>query len=241
MSEQHPHPETVVLLPVYRPGKALHDLVTELLAEGFEAARTIIVDDGSGPDAESELAVMRLLGCTVLQHPSNQGKGIALKTGFRYAVTAHPGLDVVCADPDGQHHATDIRRVAERAGQGHIVLGVRAFDGMPARSRFGNTITRALFRAATGRGVSDTQTGLRVYPSALLERLCAVPGERFEYEMNVLLEAARTGHRIEEVRIPTIYVDGNSSSHFGSVADSVRIYRPLLQYAATSLLSRRAA
>ncbi|HEY0002410.1 MAG TPA: glycosyltransferase family 2 protein, partial [Actinoplanes sp.] len=98
-------------------------------------------------------------------------------------------------------------------------------------------VTQALFRAATGRGVQDTQTGLRAYPASLLGWLRTIPGERFEYEMNVLLEAARAGHRIEEVVITTTYLDENASSHFSPLSDSARIYWPLLRYAAATLLT----
>jgi hypothetical protein len=127
-------------------------------------------------------------------------------------------------------------RVADRVrATGHTVLGVRRFAGdVPLRSKVGNAVTQALFRAATGRGVRDTQTGLRAYPAALLEWLRTVPGERFEYEMNVLLMAARAGHRIEEVEIATTYLDGNASSHFSALSDSARIYWPLLRAAVGS-------
>ncbi|WIM93018.1 glycosyltransferase family 2 protein [Actinoplanes oblitus] len=233
-------PPTVVVLPVYQPSSSLPEMVTALIAEGFDPARLVVVDDGSSPRAEPVLAEARLLGCVVLRHAVNQGKGVALKTAFRYAAATFPGSDVICADADGQHRAADVRLVAEHAGRGSIVLGVRDFGPMPPRSKLGNTLTRLLFRAATGRRVSDTQTGLRAYPAGLLDRLGRVPGERFEYEMNVLLDAARTGRPIEEIRIPATYLNGNASSHFGSLSDSVRVYRPLLQYAATSLLTRRA-
>ncbi|WP_433824576.1 glycosyltransferase family 2 protein [Actinoplanes sp. CA-015351] len=233
------YPEVVVLLPVHNPGPHLRELVADLLAGGAAAERIVIVDDGSGPEFEPALTAVRALGCPVLQHPVNQGKGIAIKTGLRYAETTLGGMDVVTADGDGQHSADDIRRVAERSGRDLIVLGVRRFDPMPLRSRFGNTVTQVLFRNATGRAVTDTQTGLRVYPAGLLGRLGAVEGERFEYEMNVLLDAARTGQPMEEVVIPATYLDGNAASHFGGLTDSIRVYRPLLRFAFASLLTRR--
>jgi glycosyltransferase involved in cell wall biosynthesis len=216
-------------MPVYRPGPHLPELVGGLPDPG----RVVVVDDGSGPDAESWLATVRAFGCTVLRHPVNRGKGAALKTGFRHIVEAHPGCDVVTADADGQHSPDDVARVAERTGRGRIVLGVRKFDLMPPRSRFGNTVTQVLFRAATGRAVSDTQTGLRAYPAGLLDRLCTIAGERFEYEMNVLLDAARTGQPMEEVEVPATYLDGNAASHFGGLSDSTRVYRALLRYTLT--------
>ncbi len=228
----------IVLLPVYQPSHHLPALMTDLRAAA-PGCRFVIVDDGSSPAAASVLREAEDLGGTVLHHPGNQGKGIALKTGFRYADEHHPGLDVICADADGQHSVEDIVRVADHVhATGHTVLGVRRFaENVPLRSKVGNTVTQVLFRAATGRGVQDTQTGLRAYPGSLLGWLQSVPGERFEYEMNVLLEAARAGHRIEQVVITTTYLDDNASSHFSALSDSARIYWPLLRYAAAALLA----
>ncbi|KUL27552.1 glycosyltransferase family 2 protein [Actinoplanes awajinensis] len=234
------YPDVALLLAVHNPGPHLKDLITGTIADGLDPTRIVVVDDGSGPSAEPELSAIRSLGCPVLIHPTNQGKGVALKTGFRYVRTTLPGLDVISADADGQHHPQDVRRIAERTGRGLIVLGTRPFAPMPLRSRFGNTVTHLLFRAATGRDVSDTQTGLRAYPADLLERFEAIEGERFEYEMNVLLDAAAASRPMEEVAIPARYLNGNAASHFGGLADSIRIYRPLLRYAFTSLLTRRA-
>ncbi|MFI1994072.1 glycosyltransferase family 2 protein [Actinoplanes sp. NPDC020271] len=230
--------KTIVLLPVFKPGPHLSELVTALLTEVPEPARVVIVDDGTGSAADDRLTEIEALGCTVLRLAVNQGKGVALKAGFQHVRSQFPGSAVVCADGDGQHSVADIRAVAERVRPGRIVLGVRCFDRMPPRSRFGNTVTQAVFRAATGRTVTDTQTGLRAYPADLIGRLCEVPGERFEYEMNVLLDAAATGHPIDEVPIPATYLGGNAGSHFSGLTDSARIYLPLLRYAVLSRTER---
>src|SRR5689334_4204514 len=111
-------PETVILLPVYRPGPRLVGLVTDLPG----TARVVVVDDGSGAEAESFLTAAHALGAEVLRLGVNRGKGVALKTGFRHIAEQHPGLDVICADADGQHSAADIARIAERTGEGRIVL-----------------------------------------------------------------------------------------------------------------------
>ncbi|MDG6103199.1 glycosyltransferase family 2 protein [Dactylosporangium aurantiacum] len=222
----------IILLPVYQPGHGLVTTVTAL-RDAAPGAHLVVVDDGSGPASAQVLRDAEDLGCTVLRHEANRGKGVALKTGFRHVATAHPGQAVVCADPDGQHRVADILRVAEHVEvSGRMVLGVRRFEGrVPLRSRFGNAVTRLLFRAATGRPVLDTQTGLRGYPAGLLDWLCRVPGERFEYEMTVLLRAAREGLPIEQTVIATTYLGDNGSSHFSSLKDSARVYRPLLRYA----------
>lgn len=224
----------VVLLPVYRPGQPLLSLLTDLLGDDRDPTGVVIVDDGSGPTADTVLRAAGDLGCTVLRRPDNEGKGVALKHGFHHVATTRPGADVVTADGDGQHRGADIRAVAERAGRGSLVLGVRRFDHMPLRSRVGNTVTGLLFRAVTGTSVTDTQTGLRAYPAAMLDWLCTLPGEQFEYEMNVLLAVTYRGTRIEEVPIPAIYLDGNAASNFDSLADSARVLHSLLRYATSS-------
>jgi glycosyltransferase involved in cell wall biosynthesis len=226
----------IVLVPAYEPDARLVALL-DALRTAVPGAHLLVVDDGSGPAFAPVFDAARQRGCVVLTHPVNRGKGAALRTGFRYAVDHHPGADVVCADSDGQHSPTDVLRVAARLRDGgELVLGVRAFTGfVPLRSRFGNAVTRTLFRLATGQDVRDTQTGLRAYAAPLLTWLLSVPGDRFEYELNVLLQAVRRRLPIDEIEIDTIYLEGNASSHFHPVVDSLRIYGPLLPFLLSSL------
>ncbi|MGY2066280.1 glycosyltransferase [Blastococcus sp. SYSU DS0619] len=225
----------IVLIPAYQPDGRLPDVVDALRAAD-PGIRLVVVDDGSGPEYAHVFGAVRAMGCRVLEHPVNRGKGAALRTGFSFVARNWPGEDVVCADSDGQHGPIDILRVADRvAGGGSMVLGARQFVGdVPARSRFGNAATRMLFRLATGRRLQDTQTGLRGYPAALLPWLVAVPGDRFEYELVALLQAARRGLAIEEIEIATIYLEGNASSHFRPLVDSLRVYAPLMAFLLSS-------
>ncbi|MFI5914283.1 glycosyltransferase family 2 protein [Dactylosporangium sp. NPDC051541] len=217
----------IVLLPVFRPSFHLVEL---LMAVG-DGARVVVVDDGSGTQGASIFDTVRERGGTVLSHPVNRGKGAALKTGFAHIAQTWPDSAVVCADGDGQHSAEDIRRVARHTEvTGHITLGARRFgSGVPLRSRFGNLFTAALFQTASGTRIRDTQTGLRAFPAALLPWLLTVPGDGFDYEMQVLLAAIKNGQPIDEVDIATTYLNGNASSHFGALSDSARVYRPLLR------------
>jgi glycosyltransferase involved in cell wall biosynthesis len=225
----------IVLIPAYEPGPALVDLVRALAPH-----TVLVVDDGSGPGYAPVFAAVHRLGAEVLTLDRNRGKGFALKTGFAHIRDRHPGRDVVCADSDGQHRATDIEAVAARVATSGaaMVLGSRRFTGaVPARSRLGNDVTRVAFRLVTGVPLGDTQTGLRAYPARMLPWLAAVGGDRFEYEQRLLLRAASEGLPIAEVEIATVYLAGNASSHFRPVRDSLRVYRPLLAFAASSLLA----
>ena len=226
----------IVLVPAYEPDGRLLALLDALRADAPDA-HLLVVDDGSGGAFAPVFAAARRHGCVVLTHPVNRGKGAALKTGFRHVVEHAPGEDVVCADADGQHRPDDVLRVAAHVQDGaDLVLGVRGFTGtVPLRSRVGNALTRTLFRLATGRDVRDTQTGLRGYAAGLLPWLLTVPGERFEYEVNTLLQAVRRGLPLDQVDIATVYLQGNASSHFRPVLDSARIYAPLLTFLLSSL------
>ena len=164
-----------VLIPAYKPGRALVELVRRLSAAAVSAV--IIVDDGSGPSYQSLFEELRLFPRThLLRHAVNLGKGAALKTGINYALCNFPCMcGMVTADADGQHAFEDILAVAAKIkeGTGALILGVRQFRGntIPLRSRLGNALTRGVFRVLVGESVADTQTGLRGIPAALLPAL----------------------------------------------------------------------
>ena len=243
----------IALIPAYEPDEKLTDIAASLKEKGMDI---VIVDDGSG-EAYREIFLQASQNAVVLTHPENRGKGAALKTGLKYidrymaytesVLTARGPVSVsgrdaviVTVDADGQHLPEDVLRIAQIAEQRSdaLVLGSRAFsENVPARSMFGNTVTRQVYSMATGVQVHDTQTGLRAFRRSLIPRLLDIEGERYEYEINMLLELASEGVPIIEERIETVYEDGNRSSHFSTVKDSLRIYREILKFSASSLAS----
>ena len=201
-------------------------------------------------------------GVTLLIHDVNRGKGAALKTGLDFinnfmVIRGEETQNVIVAvDADGQHLAIDALRAAHTAqgNPGTLVLGSRILNKkaasstgaqsadhasggntqpVPLRSRFGNAVTRQVFRLATGVPVYDTQTGLRAFTADLIPSLLAVSGDRYEYELNVLMDFAGRGIPIREIEIETVYLEGNKSSHFDTVRDSYRIYKEIAKYAVT--------
>lgn len=108
---------------------------------------------------------------------------------------------------------------------------------MLLRSRLGNAITRSVYRIFTGHRIYDTQTGLRAFSDRLIDKLLELPGERYEYEMNMLLACPKLGIPMLEEKIKTIYNDNNASSHFSTVKDSFLIYKEILKFSASSFVS----
>lgn len=226
-----------VLIPAYQPDARLPRLILEL-HRADPSTKIVVVDDGSGQKFSDIFEASATAGAHVISYENNRGKGYALREGFTWIRDVAGDLSecVVTADADGQHTLNDIFRVGRTCTDtGKSVLGVREFVGhVPARSRIGNTATSALFWLATGWKLKDTQTGLRAFPVALLPALLEVQGDRYEYELRVLLHLAKFRHPVTQIPIETIYEAGNPTSHFRPLQDSARIWAPLLKFAASS-------
>jgi glycosyltransferase involved in cell wall biosynthesis len=228
-----------ILIPAYKPDEKLISLIRQLLA--MNMTNLVVVDDGGGETFAPLFAQARALGCKVVRHVVNMGKGRALKTGLNYCLEHDlAGLGVITADADGQHTPADIARIAEAmaARPEALVLGVREFTGkVPLRSQLGNKITRLIFASINGEDIRDTQTGLRGLPLKWLPLFLSLAGERYEFEMNMLLAIRPNEIPVEQVPIETIYLDDNKASHYNPLIDSLRIYKLFLKFIISSLVA----
>ena len=227
-----------LVIPSLNPDDQLAKTVKGMLDIGFE--NIVLVDDGSD-DAHKANFPAASNNVTILTHEVNRGKGAALKTAFAYIKDNFPdAAGVVTADGDGQHTPADVLRCArEIEDKRQIILGCRDFSGpdVPGKSRFGNGVTSFIFKTLCGKAISDTQTGLRGFPTCLLGYLCDISGDRFEYETNMLLRCIGDNVQIKEIKIETVYLDDNRATHFRPVRDSIRIYRFLINYILSSFVS----
>jgi len=215
--------ENAILIPAYKPDESLIDLLLALKGRGG-FSHIVVVDDGSGEEYRPIFDRAESF-CTLARHPHNRGKGAAIRTGLSLL----RGCNVVTADCDGQHLPADIEKVARQI-DGALVMGVRQKKQMPFRSKFGNTLTCALFALVSHKWISDTQTGLRGIPACYIDACLALEGDRYEYEMNMLLDACSRKLPIREVEIETVYIDNNRASHFRAMRDGLRIYRLMFGY-----------
>lgn len=233
--------DKLIIIPAYKPD----DRLTEVCRALSATYPVLVIDDGSGKEFDrvfentSEFA-------TVLRYEVNRGKGGALKYAYSRTEELFPDINyIITADADGQHTAQDIAKVAtEVEAHGGLVLGSREFTGeIPLRSRFGNTLTRWVFRFASGVKVRDTQTGLRAFGKEYLGEFASLKGDRYEYEMTQLMYCAEKNIEIHEVTIETIYENENETSHFNPLWDSLKIYRiiylnsPILKYITSSVIA----
>lgn len=225
-----------ILIPAYNPDRELFTLIQDLSAE---IEKIIVVDDGSGP--ESRLIFDQIgsfCQVTVLHHAINLGKGAAIKTGASYFLSNLPNYDaIVTVDADGQHLASDALAIAREMERNpdSLVLGVRLFDARVPRKRYvGNMITRWVSKVFFRLDVSDTQTGLRGIPRAIVPLILKIPFNRYEFEMEMLVKCQRVRVPIIERPIKTIYIAKRASSHFDPIRDSMRVYFVLFRYVLAS-------
>ena len=185
--------DIAILIPAYQPDAKLLGLVDALRAW---FPHIVVVDDGS-TEGRHVFDSIRDKVEALLVHPANRGKGAALKTGLAWMRAHLPDIaGVVTADADGQHRPKDIRRVAEAT--------TKQKGGM-----------------LTGLAIRDTQTGLRGIPADLLERAAALPGDRYEYETRMLVDARHHASPPLQVPIKTVYLEGNKASHYRPFRDTL--------------------
>lgn len=230
-----------IVIPAYQPPNQFADTVEQLHSAGF--ADIVVVDDGSGPQWQSVFDQVQRAGCTVLRHSENMGKGAALKTAFSYLADLPRTPDILTIDCDGQHRLEDIQAVADamKAHPNTLVLGCRRFEyGMPPRARMAGKIVSFAMGALYGIRLPDAQSGLWGIPGRLTAALASLQGNRFEYELSILLFARKRGIELTTVPIRTVYSAG-TGSHFRTMSDSLRVAARLLwgtvQYSAAAALS----
>lgn len=229
----------IVLIPAYNPCEKMVSFLKILKKSNIDV---IIVNDGSKAECEKYFDFARSLGYHVLAHSENRGKGCALKTGFSYIIETKSDVDyVITADCDGQYDIESIQTVAkagEESGNESIILGLRFCDKNlkhHVKANMGTAFTRVAFRLATGLKVRDTRTGLRAIPQSLFRKMCRLKGERYEYDMNMLLKLNDWGVPFKEVPVKSAY--NNNTSYYAPFKDSIRILSQILIFSLSSFVS----
>ena len=174
-----------------------------------------------------------------------------LKNSINYYLNLPSGeknVGIITVDSDGQHITKDVVAVAKTMSlhPNDLILGCRNFSSnesvhVPWKSYFGNKTTSMIFQLLFGKKIHDTQTGLRGIPKSLMPNIIDLAGERFEYEINMLIYTVKHNISIQEVGIQTVYMNNNEETHFHPIKDSFKIYSLMFstffKYMLTSLSS----
>ena len=218
----------VCVIPALNAGMSLPAVIGGL-RESLPDAAIVGIDDGSSDDT---LSVLRARCDVSESFGANRGKGAALRAGFRHA-TALGASRILAIDADGQHDPRRASALIAALDDADIVIGARTREGsaMPLRRRLSNAISSAAISAVAGRTLVDTQCGYRAFRREVIEAVTAI-GERYEYETDFIIRAARRGFRIAAIPIPTIYVpaDEGGRSHFRECRDAARVVATIIRH-----------
>jgi glycosyltransferase involved in cell wall biosynthesis len=213
--------EILALIPAYNEGPTIQKVVRQVSA----FLPVLVVDDGSRDDTAQQAA---LGGAVVIEQKPNQGKGVALRTGFLHAIE-HNFAAVVTLDGDGQHDPAEIPSFLDRfrAFPSDLLIGARTFQQMPPVRRMANTLGRSLFSWALRQPVMDNQSGYRLISKRMMEAMLTCGECGFEFEVDMLVVCVERGFQLDWTPIRTIY--GDQGSHISPLKHAWHFMRMVLQ------------
>lgn len=210
-----------VIIPTYNNAQTIKQVVEDTL----QYCRDVIVVCDGCTDGTLEI-VKEISGITLVDYVKNQGKGYALKKGFKTALAMGFSY-AITLDSDGQHYPSNIPDFLEanKKYPGKLIVGQRNLEGVVRTkgSSFANKFSNFWFFVQTGCNLKDTQTGYRLYP---LKKLCglSILTCRYEAELELMVFASWNGVQIESIPIDVYYPKPEDRvSHFRPIADFARI------------------
>jgi glycosyltransferase involved in cell wall biosynthesis len=211
----------LALIPAYNEAGR----VTGVIAAARPQLLVLVVDDGSADDTA---ALAESAGATVVRQAPNQGKGVALKTGFRWALD-HGYEAVITLDADGQHDPAEIPAFLDLYAQRQpdLIIGERQFTKMPFPRNLSNTFGRWLFSKALGQPVRDNQSGYRLISRRLMDATLDSREAGFEFEVEMIVTCVRRGYMLAGVPIRTIYA--GEASHIKPIPQTIHFFRVVWQ------------
>jgi glycosyltransferase involved in cell wall biosynthesis len=215
----------VVIVPVYNAEPTLAKVVKDV-RRNLPGALIIGVDDGS---TDGSRQLLRTVADETIEFDQNRGKGAALRAGFDSALRKGAAA-VLTIDSDGQHDAAFAPAIVGALDRADIVIGTRDLSGkaVPKYRRIANMISSAATRAVSGGKVRDSQSGYRAMKADVLRKVHG-EGDRYEFETDFIIRAARAGFTTVNVPISTIY---GSPSYFREFRDAWLVIKVLWRHRA---------
>jgi glycosyltransferase involved in cell wall biosynthesis len=215
----------VVIVPAYNAEPTLAKVVKDV-RRNLPGSWIIGVDDGS---TDGSRQLLRTVADETIEFDQNRGKGAALRAGFDAALRKGAAA-VLTIDSDGQHDAAFAPAIVGALDGADIVIGTRDLSGkaVPKHRRIANMISSAATRAVSGGKVRDSQSGYRAMKADVLRKVHG-EGDRYEFETDFIIRAARAGFTTVNVPISTIY---GSPSYFREFRDAWLVIKVLWRHRA---------
>lgn len=207
------------LVPAYNEEGRISNLIKKLSIEGKDI---IVIDDGSRDGTAREI---ESTGVILLKHPSNLGKGAALKTGFVYAMANNYDY-VITLDGDGQHKTEESRDFLKsiRKSKTDILVGTREYSyrNMPLDRFLTNLTTSLVVSILANKSIRDSQSGYRAISARVMKNV-KLRTSNYQTESEILIKSGRLRYSIGSVPISTIY--GVGKSKIRPIRDTLRFIK----------------
>ena len=215
--------KTIVAIPVFNESKLIGGIVSGIKKMGFD---TLVIDDGSD-DASGIIAEKN--GAIVLKNEKNYGKGYSIRKAIQFARSFEYGA-LILMDGDGQHNTGEIKNfLSSDLEKYDLVVGSRMHDtkNMPIVRFLTNKLMSKLISVICRQNVEDSQSGFRLLRRNLFENL-ELNSDRFEIESEILLRTAKSGFKIGNIPVSTVYAGENSKIR--PIQDTIRFFCFLLKF-----------
>lgn len=213
-----------ILIPAFNAASTLPDLLNQISLYPVKPEKIVVIDDGSEDGTAG--AVNGNPDALVRSFDKNRGKGAALKAGFEIIMKETHADYVLCMDADLQHPVESISKFLEKAvnEKSDFIIGNRIKKPglMPVHRILSNRITSWFISRLTGQQIRDSQCGYRMLRRNVLDRL-HLRETGFQFESEMIIQAARNGYRIDSVDIPTVY--HSDRSHIRNFLDTFKFIR----------------
>jgi glycosyltransferase involved in cell wall biosynthesis len=213
--------EWLVIIPAFneaqRVGKVVRDTQKHLPA--------LVIDDGS---QDETFQAAQQAGGQVIQQVPNQGKGAALRRGFRAALERGCQA-VITLDADGQHDPAEIPLFlgVYQDSKPDLIIGKRDFSQIPPIRRLANSLGRWSFSWAVGQPIEDNQSGYRLLNRRMMEAVLDSQESGFEFEVEMIVTCIQRGFSLAWVPIKTIY--SGEGSHIQPLQHTLEFTRLVLE------------
>lgn len=193
-----------VIIPCYNEAQTIDKLLEAVLSSPIEDKEIIIVDDGSSDGTRIYLSGVQDPRIKVVLHEHNQGKGAALRTGFRHATGDICIVQDADLEYDPQEYPIVIGPILE--GKADVVFGSRFQGGRPHRvvyfwHRMGNAFLTTLSNMFTDLNLTDMETCYKAFRTSLIQSI-RIREDRFGFEPEITAKIARNKRwRVYEVGI----------------------------------------
>ena len=217
----------IAVIPGYQEGTR----IAAVVSVARQHLPVVVVDDGSTDDTAERAEAA---GATVIRQVPNQGKGAALRAGFRHSL-AHGVHGVVTLDADGQHDPAEIPRFLAAYERSHpeLIVGRRDFRQMPPVRRLSNTIGGWILSRSVGRPIPDNQSGYRLIGARLMTAMLESDEDGFAFEVEMIARCIALDLPMAWVPIRTIYAGESSHirpwAHFRSFVGAARDARRIVR------------